>query len=309
MDRHDISTLSAAAVLLAAVCLLPGTRAHAQELEPRAYSPAPIGTNFLVAGYTRTTGGVSLVPSIPVTGVEASINTGLLGYDRTFGLAGRTASAGVLLPYVNGDLSGQVGEQGRQISRSGLGDLALRFTANLYGDPALTPAEFARREPTTTIGAALTIVAPTGDYNPQHLINIGANRWAFKPEIGLEQPIGNWFVNAVSAVWLFGDNTSFVGDNVRSQNPLWNFELDAGYVFRPGLWLAASGTWYTGGETSLNGVADGDSLANSRYGLTLSVPVAQGLSAKVAWSSWLTGRFGGQFNTIGFTLQYRWFDR
>lgn len=305
-----MSTHSIATVLLAAVGLLSGTRgAQAQELEPRAYSAAPIGTNFLIAGYTRTTGSVSLVPSIPITGVEASINTGILGYDRTFGLAGHTASAAILLPYVNGDLSGQVGEQSRKISRSGLGDLALRFTANLYGNPALTPAEFARRAPTTTIGMALTIVAPTGDYNPQHLINIGANRWAFKTEIGLEQPIGNWFVNAVSGVWLFADNNNFVGGNVRSQSPLWNFELDAGYAFRPGLWLAASATWYTGGETSVNGVANRDSLANSRYGLTLSAPVAQGLSAKLAWSSWLTGRLGGQFDTITVALQYRWFDR
>jgi hypothetical protein len=271
--RHDISTVSAATVLPAAVGLLSGTRgAHAQELEPRAYSAAPIGTNFLIGTYARTTGGVSPVPSIPITGVEASINTGILGYDRTFGLAGRTASVGLLLPYVSGDLSGQVGEQSRQISRSGPGDLALRFTANIYGNPALTPAEFARREPATTVGTALTIVAPTGDYNPQHLINISANRWAFKPEICLEHPIGNWFVNAVTGVWLFTDDRDFFGGNVRSQNPLWNFELDAGYVFRPGLWLGASATWYTGGETSVNGIAARDSLANSRYGLTLSVP-------------------------------------
>ncbi len=295
--------------LLAAIGLLSGTRGvHAQELEPRAYSATPIGTNFLIAAYARSEGSVSLVPSIPITGVQASINTVILGYDRTFDLAGRTASAAVLLPYVNGDLSGNVGEQSRKISRSGLGDLALRFTANLYGNPALSPAEFARREPTTTVGAALTIVAPTGDYNPQHLINISANRWAFKPEIGLEQPIGNWFVNGVAAVWLYTDNNNFFGGHVRSQNPLWNFELDVGYTFRPGLWLAASATWYTGGETGVDGVGNRDALANSRYGVTLSVPVYKGFAAKLAWSSWLTGRFGGNYDTFSVALQYRWFD-
>ena len=295
----------AAAALLSAIVDAP-----AQELEPRAFSAAPIGTNFLVGGYARATGDVSLVPSIPVTDVRASVNTGLLGFSHTFDLLGRTASAGFLLPYVSAGLSGNVGEQSRKISRDGPGDLALRVTANLYGNPAQTPQEFARREPTTTIGTALTILAPTGDYNSQHLINIGANRWAFKPEIGLEHPIGNWFVNADGGVWLFTDNDKFFGGNVRRQDPLWNFELDAGYLFRPGLWLAASATWYSGGESSVNGVANHDALANSRYGVTLSVPLAPpGLSAKFGWSSWLSGRLGGHFDVLGITLQYRWFER
>ena len=41
--------------------------AQAQDIEPRAYSNAPIGVNFLVAGYARSHGGLSLDPSIPLT--------------------------------------------------------------------------------------------------------------------------------------------------------------------------------------------------------------------------------------------------
>ena len=40
--------------LMAAWLVLP---VAAQDIEPRAYSNAPIGTNFLVAGYARTEGG------------------------------------------------------------------------------------------------------------------------------------------------------------------------------------------------------------------------------------------------------------
>ena len=46
-----------------------------------------------------------------------------------------------------------------------------------------------------------------------------------------------------------------------------------------------------------------------RYGLTLSLPLGGGFSAKASWGSWLTARNGGAFDRIGVTLQYRWFDR
>ena len=278
-------------------------------MEPRAYSATPIGTNFLLAGYTNTTGDVSTDPSLPIANVHAAFDTASLAYSRTFALAEHAVSAGVLLPYVRGDFSGRVQEQDREVSRSGLGDLKLRVAANLLGGRALTPAEFAQREPATTLGASLTIVAPTGQYEPARLVNIGTNRWAFKPEIGLSQPLGDWFADVAVGAWLYADNTDFFGGNTRSQQPLWAFQTHAGYNFRPGLWLAADVTYYTGGETSLNGVAGDDALANSRYGLTLSLPVVDGVSVKLAWTTGLTARAGGDFDTVGLTLQYRWFDR
>ena len=301
--------ISPAAIAIATLALFLGAGgARAQDMEPRAFSASPIDTNFLIANYSRVTGSVSLDPSLPITGVKATINTGFLAYDRTFDLFGQTASAAILLPYVQADLSGQVGQQGMKISRSGLGDLKLRFTENLLGGPALTPEEFAQREPTTTLGVSLSIVAPTGDYDSAHLINISSNRWAFKPEIGLSQPIGDFFADAAAGVWVFTDNTNFFRGHVRSQDPIWVFQSHAGYNFQPGLWLAADFTYYTGGETSIDGVAKDDIQAVSRYGLTLSVPFGEGFSAKLAWSSWLTAHKAGNFDTFGVTLQYRWFD-
>ena len=301
---------AAAAVAIAAASIPLGIgSACAQDLEPRAYSASPIGTNFLVSGYTRTSGRVSLDPSLPITGVRGTIDSATLGYDRTFDLAGRSASAAIQLPYVHGDFSGQVEEQGDHVSRSGLGDLRMRFAVNLFGSPALTPAEFLQRQPTTALGTSLTIVAPTGQYDAQHLINISSNRFAFKPELGVSQPLGNWFAEAYAGVWVFADNGDFFRGHVRSQAPLWAFQTHAGYNFRPGLWLAADATYYTGGETSINGAAKHDTLATSRYGLTLSVPIGTGFSAKLVWSTWLSGRNGGNYETIGVALQFRWFDR
>ena len=295
---------------IAAVSLFFGAGgAFAQDMEPRAFSASPIDTNFLIANYTRVTGGVSVDASLPITGVKGTINSGFLGYDRTFDLFGQTASAAILLPYFQADFTGQVQEQGREVTRSGLGDLKLRLTENLIGNPAMTAEEFAQREPTTTLGVSLVIAAPTGDYNSAHLINISANRWAFKPEIGVAQPIGDFFADAAAGVWLFTDNNDFFHGHVRSEDPLYVFQTHGGYNFQPGLWLAADFTYYTGGETSINGITNDDTQAVARFGVTLSIPLGEGFATKLAYSDWLIGHNGGHFDTFGVTLQYRWIDR
>jgi len=294
-----------------AICLLsllvPTSDVQAQDLEPRAFSASPIDMNFLIAGYTRTTGGLAFDSSLPITGVEAKLNTVVLGYERTFDLLGRTASAAIVLPYDQGEISGQLLGQGKEVSRSGLGDLKMRFAVNLIGGPALTPAEFAHRRPITTLGANLVVVAPTGNYDPMHLINIGSNRWAFKPEIGLSQPLGRWFAEASAGAWFFADNDDFLQGHVRSEELVEVFEAHAGYNFAPGFWLAADGTYYMGGTTSIDGVGNNYRESVSRVGLTLSVPFYDGFSAKLAGATWLSAHNGGTFDTIALTFQYRWF--
>jgi Putative MetA-pathway of phenol degradation len=281
--------------------------ARAQDMEPRAYSANPVGMNFLLARYTYTWGSLSFDPSLPITGVEAGIHSGSLGYERTFDLLGRTASAAVLLPYIHGNVSGDVFEQSREVSRSGLGDLAMRFAVNLIGGPALTPRQFVHRKPSTTLGTSLTIVAPTGNYDSSHLINIGSHRWAFKPEIGLSQPFGRWFADASAGAWFYTDNNDFFNGHRRGEQPIATFQVHLGYNFAPGFWLAGDATYYTGGETSRDGVADQDVQSVTRAGLTLSVPLSDAFSAKLSWATWLTAHNGGTFNTVGLTLQYRWF--
>jgi hypothetical protein len=176
-------------VLLLAAFVCAATAA-AQDLEPRAYSPSPVGMNIALLSYLYSSGGVVTDPSVPIQNIDAKINTAVLYYGRTFGLLGRSANASVILPYVWGKVAGDVFEEHREITRSGAGDQRLRLAVNLFGTPALSPQEFAARRPQTTLGASLTIGVPLGQYNRAHLINLGANRWAFKPELGLSHPLG-----------------------------------------------------------------------------------------------------------------------
>jgi len=284
-----------------------GGVARAQELEPRAYAPNPTGANFVLMVYGHSTGDVVFDPSVPITNVEASVNTTALFYGRTFGLFGRSASAAVQLPYVWGNIEGDVFEERRNVYRSGLGDLRLRLTTNLVGGPALALRGFAQRRPRTTLGASVLVVAPTGQYDPAKLINVGTNRFALKGELGLSHPAGHWFIELYAGGWLFTDNPDFFGGSRREQNPLATFQTHVSYIFRPRLWLAGDATFYTGGSTSVDGIEKGDLQRNSRFGLTLAVPVKRRSALKVSWARGLTTRVGGDFDTLVVGYQFLWF--
>lgn len=201
----------------------PGAAASAQEIEPRAYSRAPVGTQYVVVAYSYSSGDVLTDASLPLRDVEVKFGAVSLAYGRAFGLAGRQANVGVLVPYIKGSAGGLVFEQQQDVTRSGLGDVRLRFSTNLLGGPALGPKEFAAYRPRTLLGVSLTVVAPTGQYDPRRLVNLGSNRWAFKPEVGLSKPFGRWTAELAGGAWLFTPNNNFFGGHLSSVGVGWQY--------------------------------------------------------------------------------------
>jgi hypothetical protein len=240
--------------------------------------------------------------------VSATLNAATILYGRTFGLFGRSASAGLGVPYAWGSVEGEVAETFRRITRSGLADARMRLAVNLLGGPALAPAEFARRQPRTTLGASLVVQAPTGQYDGAKLVNLGTNRWSFKPELGVSRPLGRLDLDFYAGAWLFTANDDFFGGQLRQQDPIGAFQLHVSYTFRPRLWLAADATYYTGGRSTLDGVEKDDGLRNSRFGLTAAFPLGRRQSLKVAWTSGVSTRVGGDFDSVTAAWQILWFD-
>ena len=247
-------------------------------------------------------------PSLPLEDARRRSNAGVFGYGRAFGWLGRTTSVAIAMPYVEGSASGNVAENRRSIERSGLADARLRFAVNLIGGEALSPRDFARRQPQTAVGASLVVVAPVGQYDSTKLVNLGANRWAFKPEIGISQPLNHWFFEAYAGVWFFTDNDNYYGGRRREQQSITAAQAHVSYTFRPQLWLAGDVTYYRGGKTSIDDVLNANLQENLRVGFTLSVPVTRSQSLKVSWSDGTSTRIGGDFTTYSLAWQYVWFD-
>ena len=190
------------------VCLLLFAGSlSAQDLDPRAYAHVPIDGTFLVWGFALSHGGVVTDPTLPVTDIDATVETPSLGIARSFGLFGKTAQAFGALPYSWAQVSGKVFEEQKSITRAGLNDMRFRVSVLLHGAPAASVLQIAKAPRKTILGTSLMIVAPTGQFFPDRLINLGTNRWAFKPEFAVSQPIGQrWLLDVYSALWLFTAN-------------------------------------------------------------------------------------------------------
>jgi hypothetical protein len=291
---------------LAALALGGVPSAAAQTMEPMSYSNAPIGLNFLIAGYSHQWGNVLADPSLPVRDVEASVDAGNLAYSRIIDVRGQSGSLAMVVPYAWLSASGEVFEQTRSTSRTGLADSSMRLSVNLYGAPALSLQEFAKYQQDTIVGVSLFVTAPTGQYDPNRLINIGTNRWSFKPELGVSKALGAWTLEAAAGVTFYTDNDEFAGDGVRRQDPLYSVQGHAIYNFNPRLWAALDGTYYTGGRTTVNGVIGDDLQRNSRWGGTLAYSIDRLNSLKLYYSSGLAARTGTDFQVVGLAWQHRW---
>jgi hypothetical protein len=283
---------------LAMLTLAAGT-ADGQELEPRAYSPSPIGTTFVVVSATRSAGGVFTDASLPIDDVEATVGVLGLALGRTFAIAGKQTLVLGVLPVSWGTASGQVGEDRHEVSRRGLADPRVKLSVILSGSPAMKPADFVKAPRRTIVGASVTVAPPWGQYDNTKLINLGSNRWSLKPEVGISYPRGRWTFDGYVGMWIFTDNDHFYpGDSTRHQDPIGGFQGHVSYTLGRRAWLSVNATWYTGGQSAINGVHKADLQRNTRVGATWAQPIGRRQSLKVAYSAGATTRVGADFRTI-----------
>jgi hypothetical protein len=278
---------------------------EAQDLEPRAYSNTPVGMNFLIAGYAYTFGDVTFDASTPIKDAKLTAHSAYLAYAHAFGVWGRSAKLDLVLPYAWVSGSADVAGQPRDRYTNGFGDARVRFSALLYGGPALTLAEFADYKPDLIVGASLAVTLPTGHYDSDKLVNIGTNRWSVKPELGISQTFGPVTLELEPSVTFYTDNNDFLGGKKLEKAPLYAVQGHVIYHTRFGLWAAVDATYYGGGRTTIDGV-QGEEPQNLRVGATLAIPIARQHSVKLYASTGAIARVGGNFTTAGIAWQFRW---
>jgi len=160
-----------------------------------------------------------------------------------------------------GSVSGSV--TGTRITGSvaGAGDASLEIAALLKGGSAMSVADFASYSPTTIVGVSLTVTGPTGEYNADKLLNLGSDRWSFKPQIAISQPFGRerkWQVDGYASVVFFTDNTAYHGREILRQEPLLGIEGHVSYSFTSDLWTSLDASYLFRGDTVVDNVDQQD---------------------------------------------------
>jgi len=288
------------------ILLFVSAAARAQQLEPRAYSNVPVDLHFLIVGYTYSSGGLATDPAQRLDRAELDIHAPLVAYARGFDAWGKSAKFDAVLGAAC--LSGSAEANGVPVSRDVCGalDPAFRVTVNLYGAPALPLKAFAGYQQDLIFGVSLQVVPPLGQYDSSRLVNLGSNRWAFKPEVGLSKKLGALAVETALGAAFFTANDDFFGGRRREQEPIVTAQVHLIYEFRRGSWVALNANYYARGRTTIDGVKQDDELSNSRFGITLALPLNRQHSIKVHASDGISVRSGEDFRTLGVAWQYRW---
>jgi hypothetical protein len=292
--------------LLAAIFVMLACVARAQEIEPRAYSNVPVGVNFLIAGLANSSGGLVTDPALPLENAHLKTDAAVLAYARGIDMLGHSGKFDVVLPY--GWLQGSADYLGDEVHRrvDGFGDPRMRISINLLGAPALPLGKMASYHQQTIVGVSVQVTAPLGQYDETRLVNIGTNRWTLKTELGVSKALGEWTLEIAPSATFFTDNDDFFGGHRRAQDPVYAVQGSVIYGLRRGIWLALSGTYYTGGRTSIDDGPSRNLQSNSLLMATLALPVNRRNSIKFFASTGLVTRVGSDADTFGIGWQHRW---
>ena len=295
------------ALLIALLIALSQVTA-AQELELRAYANTPIRINTLSLLYSNSGGLVWLDPALQIDNLDADTRIGIVSYQRTFGVLRRNARFSLSLPWADGSWRGTLAGEQRSGAASGTGDMRVGVHWNFKGAPAATAAEFPGLQPQKVIGASAVLTMPTGDYDPDKLLNLGSNRWSLRTEIGTSLPFGpHWSAEFQATAWWFGDNDNFFNGRELKQEQLLVLKGSFNYSFaKPGLWAGFGVGFGTGGTTIVESLRRETRQENWRFAFTLSYPIARQHGIGILLGSGITRKAGADFDSVRLLYRYTW---
>jgi hypothetical protein len=250
---------------------------------------------------------------VVVPNADFELNMALVGYTRTLDLFGRSAMVSALMPVgeMQADVSGLV--VGQSESASGFGDLTLQLNLNLYGAPAMNDLQTLQRyEPKFTIDVIADLGIPVGEYNSDDLLNMGQNRWYGRIGFPMMLTLGPWVpgerttIELLPAVWLFGDNTDYLGQTL-STDPLFQLEGHLTRDLTTSMWASLDAAWFSGAESDINGIP-GESLDNLGIGFTFGYQINDNLLLTAGYFTTINDDDPGdlQGDVFRINLTYGW---
>jgi hypothetical protein len=218
------------------------------------YPPQPGQTTLTVYAYDRAQQGPYANGRKTFDGrIESNVLA--LRAARFFQIGDTTLAGVAVLPWSDSQTTPAPLASALGAKAQGLSDLRLGLAAWLINDK--TSANY--------LGLSGMLIAPTGEYDAQQVLNPGENRWRFVLSAGWQKDITPRFLIELSPeIAFYGDNDSYAGNRRLEQR---SSQALTGYLrwrVTPAWHVHVGGQLNRGGETRINGVDQRNPANNER---------------------------------------------
>jgi len=269
--------------------------------------------NVVGSALIATQGDIFLDPVLRIEDADFELYSIGASYIRTFEWLGKSSRIDFRVPYSNGRWEGIVNGSDVSTRRHGFGDPRIRFSMNLYGAPPLKGKPFMEYRVgnpiSTTVGAALSVTLPLGEYYPDRLINLGGNRYIVRPQLGVLHTRGPWQFEATTTIAFFENNDEFFGGATLEQDPLWFFEGHIVHSFSRNRWMSLSGGYSYEGEGQLNGNSQNNQQRTRYWALSFGMPISRTQNIKLTYIDARTNVIvGSSSDSLILSWSMNWFS-
>ena len=287
--------------------------AWSQDLEPRRWTHLPTNLNVAGTGLVATDGDIHFDPVQRIENAKFEMYSLAGSYIKSFEFLGKTSRIEFRTPYSMGRWEGLVNGNYASTRRHGFSDPRIRFAINLVGAPPLKGPEFMQYQAShttrTIVGAALSVTLPLGEYNSERLINLGGNRFIYRPQIGVLHQRGPWQYEVTTTLSIYEDNDDFFGNAVVTQDSMWFLEGHIIRSFAKGRWLGLSGGYSYDGESQINGVPQRNDDHTRYVALSFGMPISKSQSVKLTYLNAETNVvIGNSIDSLIFSWSVNWFS-
>lgn len=249
------------------ICAQPA-QAAVNDIFPGDYFPlAPDTTSVSLYAFDRDQAGPYANAAKLADGeLDSRILT--LRLARTAQVAGHTVSSVLVLPWFRSTASPAPLSTYLGAPAEGLADLRLGAAVWLIND----------RPTAHYLALNAFVIAPTGEYHADKLLNAGENRWKLVLGGGWQKDLTpKWLVELSPELAFYGDNDAYDGHKRLSQRPSYALTGYLRHRATPTWHVFLGGQINAGGETELDGVDRNDPAGNRRImaGMTWFLPGQQ----------------------------------
>lgn len=265
------------------------------ETDPRGAMPAPPGTAATALYYRHISGNEQYNNGKCVSkDYDYKANISILRpayWNKVFGF---DYNVNLLLPF---------GE--KELNKHG----GIHQSASGLGDPQLVLAFWpvANHEQGIYLQPAVYLTMPLGDYENDRSINMGANRWAVKPELDFTWKYKDWVIEFMANAEFYSDNDEHGIDNLTSEkDPAYQLGSHVTYTINKSFWAGVSGWWTWGGRTCINGIKSNDDVSTGTGMLSLNYQITENWALLAQYAHDFDVENGPSVDQTRIRLFYRW---